>query len=683
MWAEFWLAAIVGAVIVYVPAFAILRALRFSKIVSAAFAPVISLLFYSVLAIAYGKLGVLTDGWMLFVPLCIIAIAACIARFAFDCRYVAGSEDAPWSFAGFLKGAFDEQGRLILLYACVGVVVASYVFLMSLDSANSTTYAYDDQTHLGVVRSFVERGNYSSLGINYWVYDGEASGYYPAAWHMLCASVISICGVANYVGINAVMFIMASLVYPLSCLMAVRKIFPHDKNVQIAGSFLTLAFAAFPWGFFIYGRLAANLLAFCMLPAMLACTLYIFGKDESTRTRVAFAALLFVSFVLAVFTQPSVCFSWLYFSVPYLLYVLWNWKPEMAKTRKFMLVAGFCLAVIVFLIICYMLPFLRGLTRFKWPAAVTIPDAIGDVLFQSNQQSPASIILAILVICGIFFAARKSDKRWLVLLYAVFACLYVLDASTNLRLKNYVVGWWYTDSHRVLAMFAMVSYLLATLGLGRLVDVVSSRRDSFGFKRTLAFGMPAVALVLVLVPSFSLGTLSVQTPIGAMKGSIHGYYTLHMEDQAVLLSKPEYDFMQEASEVTGDDLVFNIPKDGSMFAYQSSGMKVLTPWSTDGVWRDDTNIRLLQRGFDDIATNSSVRRAAEALGIKYVLMLDQGHEPYHGFWGDYSNANWKGVLGIEEDTPGFELVMAQDDMKLYRVLSEEETEAQLRALEAE
>lgn len=683
MWAEFWLAAIVGAILVYVPAFTILRAMRFSKVVSAAFAPVVSLLFCSLLAIVYGKLGVDTDGWTLFIPLCVIAVAACIARFAFGRRPTACPEGTSWSFISYLKRTFDEQGRLILLYACVGIVVASYVFLMSLDSANSTTYTYDDQTHLGVVRSFVERGNYSSLGINYWVYDGEASGYYPAAWHTLCASVISICGVANYVGINAVMLIVTSLIYPLSCLMAIRRIFPNDKNVQIAGAFLTLAFAAFPWEFLIYGRLAANLLAFCLLPAMLACTLYIFGRGEKTRTRVAFAVLLFASFALAVFTQPSVCFSWLYFSVPYLLFALWNRKPDMAKRRKILLAGGFCLAVIVFLIVCYMLPFLHGLTRFKWPAAITVPDAIGDVLLQSNQQSPVSIILAALVLCGIFFAARKSDKRWLVLLYAIFACLYVLDASTNSRLKNYVVGWWYTDSHRVLAMFATISYFLATLGMGRLVSTIAKRRDSLGFKSALSFGMPAVALVLTLVPSFSMGTLSVQTPMGAMRESIHSYYTLYMDDQTTLLSKPEYDFMQEASEITGDDLVFNIPKDGSAFAYQSSGMKALTPWSTDGIWLDDTNIRLLQRGFDDIATNSSVRRAAEALGIKYVLMLDQGHEPYHGFWGDYSNANWKGVLDIEEDTPGFELVMAEDDMKLYRVLSEEETEAQLHQLEAE
>lgn len=681
MWAEFWLSAIVGTIIVYVPAFAILRTCRLSKIVSAAFAPIISLLFCSVLAIGYAKLGVSTDGWMLFIPLCAVAVLICGIRFILDHR---GNTDHGKVAASFIKRVFDEQGCLILLYACVGIVVTSYVFLMSLDSANSTIYAYDDQSHLGVVRSFLERGNYSSININYWSYGiGGTDGYYPAAWHMLAASIITICNVENYVGINAVMFIMAALIYPLSCLMAVRKLFPNDKGVQIAGAFFTLTFAAFPWEFFVYGRLAANLLAFCSLPAMFACSLYIFGKAEKAKTRIVFAALLFMSVLLSVFTQPSVCFSWLYFSVPIILHTLWTWRPEMPKGRKLMLVIGFCIAVLLFLVICYMLPFLRELTRFKWPAAISIPAAIGDVVLQSDQQSPPSFLLAILVACGLFFAARKSKLRWLVLLYVIFACLYVLDASTNLKLKNYTVGWWYTDSHRVLAMFAIISYFLATLGVGRLINMVVMRKDSLSFKRGVTFGIPVIVLALVLVPSFSLGQLNVQTPFGYMKHLIHSCYSLYENDDVTFFSLPEYEFVQEAAEITGDDLVFNIPKDGSAFAYQSSGMKVLTPWSTDGIWLNDTNIRLLQRGFDDIATNSSVRRAAEALGIKYVLMLDQGHEPYHGFWGDYSNANWKGVLDIEEDTPGFELVMGEDDMKLYRVLSEEETEAQLRQLEGE
>lgn len=683
MWAEFWLSAIVGVIMVYIPAFAILRALRFSKIVSAAFAPIASFLFYSLLAIVYGKLDIITDGWMLFVPLCVVGVGAYVLRLVLGRKGLATSSSGRLQPKGSFKEVFDEQGRLILLYACVGIVVATYVFLMSLDSADSTIYAYDDQSHLGVVQSFLERGNYSSLNINYRTFDmGGADGYYPAAWHLLAASIITICDVPNFVGINAVMFIMAALVYPFSCLMVVRKLFANNKNVQIAGAFLTLAFAAFPWEFFVYGRLAANLLAFCSLPAMLACSFYVFGKGESRKTRISFAALLFCSFVLSVFTQPSVCFSWLYFSVPYLLHVLWNWKPTMAKKRKIMLVAGFCVAVFLFLIFCYMLPFFYELTRFKWPATMTIPEAICDVVLQRVQRSPESIVLAVLVACGLFFAARKASTRWLVLLYAMFACLYVLDTTTNLKLRNYTVGWWYTDSYRVFAMFAIISYFIGAMGLGSLAELAFKRVRSVSIKRASVFAAVSIAGVLALLPSFSIGSFQVVTSMGSLRGSISGNYSTNVPDSAALFSAPEREFVQKAAEITGDDFVFNIPKDGSAFAYQASGMKVITRWSDEGI-SPVTNIRLLQRGFDDIATNSSVRRAADELGVKYVLMLDQGHEPFHDYWEPYSDSNWVGVLSIDEDTPGFELVMSEDDMKLYRVLTPEETEDQMRGLEGE
>ncbi len=676
MWLEFWISAIVCAIVVYVPSYAILIACRFSKITSAAFAPIVSLLIYSFLAILYGKLGVSTNGWMLFVPQCAIAVLICCARLLVGFKNASKPKGKYNSGMCLFRMVFDEQGRLIGLYILIGVIVASYVFVASLDSANSTMYAYDDQTHLGVVQSFLERGNYSSLDVNYTSFDiGGVGSYYPTAWHALVASLVTVCGVENYVGVNAVMFVMAAFMYPLSCLMAVRKLFSNDRNVQVSGAFFTLAFAAFPWEFFIYGRLVSNFLAFCSLPAMLACTVCVFEKGAAAKSRVSFAILLFASFVLSVFTQPSVCFSWLYFSVPYFMHVLWNWRPGMSKKRKIALVAGFCIAVFLFLLVCYVLPFLYELTRFKWPARITVVDAICDVLLQRAQKSPMSIILAILVACGIFFAIKKPKTRWIVLLYVMFACLYVIDAGTNLKLKNYTVGWWYTDSHRVLAMFAIVSYLLAALGMGRLADVVTKRKDSVAFKNVLRIGSPALALVLTMMPSFTFGQSVVQTPIGHVKSSISGCYSTQVPDNAALLSAPEYEFIQEAAEITGDDLVFNIPKDGSAFAYQSSGMKVLTRSSYEGI-SSDTDFRLLQRGLDDIARNASVRRAADELGVKYVLMLDYGHKPFFDNWQPYSDSNWTGILSIDDETPGFELVMAEDDMRLYRILSKDETMAQ-------
>ncbi len=679
MWAEFWFALLVGVIFVFVPAYGLLRIFKLSPIASVACAPILSLLFYSLLAIAYGKLGIWTDGWVLFVPLCVVFAIAWAVSFI-RVRRKRQDEVVRSGTHSHLQRVHRQEWGLILLYVVVGVAVGCYVFLGSLATPDSTSYNYDDQSHLGYIRSFVERGNYSSIDASYEYDLGIAGGYYPAAWHLLAASVVTMCGVANYVGANVALFISCVLIFPLCCLFFLRVILKDRLALQITGAFLTLVSASFPWEFIYYGRLTANLLAFCFVPAMVACTVLIFRPGMDKPDRIRYALVLFASFILSLFTQPSVCFTWLFFSVPFMMHLIWNLGSRngsrVSVKRKLMRVSLFCLGVLVFLIICYMLPFLYSLTRFKWPAPMSVTDAIMNIAFQGNPAQYYSPVLAILVALGIVFALKRSETRWLVILFVMLAVMYVVDAGTNLKLKNYMTGWWYTDSHRVLAMFAIASYPLAVLGLGEPLSKLVSRIHHQKVQVLCQIVLSGVVTALALMPTYWVGRTPIMSGIGYALGSTQGVYDTEKPDDAALLSASERRFVQKAAEITGDDLVFNIPKDGSAFAYQSSGMRTYMRWVDEGV-SGNTATRLIQRGLDDITTNASVRRAVDELGVEYVLMLDQGHEPFHAFWGDYSDSNWKGVLDIDEDTPGFELVLSEgDDMRLYRILSEEEVETQ-------
>ncbi len=682
MWAEFWLAALVGVVFLYVPAYVVLRVLRFSRIASAACAPIITLLFYSLLAIIYEKLGIWTDGWMLFIPFCVIAIVAAIGNGVLAYRGVALSTCDEGSDDNSISRLWGQDSWLLLLYIIVGIAVGSYIFLGSLTTPDSTTYTYDDQSHLAYIRSFIERGNFSSIAANYEYDIVNNDGYYPAAWHLLSASISTICGVTSYTGANVALFLCCSFIYPLCCLFLIRTLFKSRIELQVIGAFLALVFASFPWEFVYYGRLVANLLAFCFVPAMLACTLKIFGFDMAKNLRVRYGVILLMSFALSLFSQPSVCFTWLFFSVPYLMHRIWYLPAKdggIAGTQQRVLrVCLFCLGVILFLITCYMLPFLYALTRFKWPAPMSVSDAIVNVLLQGSPQGPYAFLLALLVFLGIVFALRKPDTRWIVLLWGILAIMYVVDAGTNLRLKNYMTGWWYTDSHRVMAMYSMGSYLLAVLGLGGLLQWVFSKMHLQKGAIAGTIIVSGIVAALAMTPIFWVGQTQVITPIGYLRAYISGGYRIDAPDDGSMFSGQERDFVQKAAQITGDDLVFNIPKDGSAFAYQSSGMKTYYRWADEGI-SSNAATRLVQRSLDDMTTNESVRRAVNELGVKYVMMLDQGHEPFHAMWGDYSDSNWKGVLDINEDTPGFELMLSDGDMKLYRILSEEEMTQQMQA----
>ena len=66
----------------------------------------------------------------------------------------------------------------------------------------------------------------------------------------------------------------------------------------------------------------------------------------------------------------------------------------------------------------------------------------------------------------------------------------------------------------------------------------------------------------------------------------------------------------------------------------------------------------------------SVQNAVDETGARYLLLLD-GPEPTEGdvytMLGDYKADMWAG-LDVNDDTPGFELVLSDGELRLYEIL---------------
>lgn len=128
--------------------------------------------------------------------------------------------------------------------------------------------------------------------------------------------------------------------------------------------------------------------------------------------------------------------------------------------------------------------------------------------------------------------------------------------------------------------------------------------------------------------------------------------------------------------------VANIPYDGSVFAHPFNDLNTLyrantsVPSSTES--EESQKIR---KQLKDIHSDETVREAADTLGLRYVLIL--GTEEYalssDGILSSTYNAfcvdDWKGLLDITDDTPGFEVVLADGDMRLYKIIGTDETSA--------
>lgn len=75
------------------------------------------------------------------------------------------------------------------------------------------------------------------------------------------------------------------------------------------------------------------------------------------------------------------------------------------------------------------------------------------------------------------------------------------------------------------------------------------------------------------MPNFLLrGIIQVQTPFGYFDEMMYQYYSMNQGDDEVIFSESERKFVTQAKEIVGDKVVYNLPYDGSFFAYQSDGL---------------------------------------------------------------------------------------------------------------
>ena len=150
------------------------------------------------------------------------------------------------------------------------------------------------------------------------------------------------------------------------------------------------------------------------------------------------------------------------------------------------------------------------------------------------------------------------------------------------------------------------------------------------------------------------------------------------EEQAC--SAEERDFVERArNALPAGALVINQPHDGSTFAYGLDGLN--TYYRHIDVGSDTTESQILRSSLDTIATDAEVREAARKAGVDYVLQLDQGTDPSEiddpestdgRTWllqtDESSWRNFDGINRITDETPGFEPVMSEGDMRIYRIL---------------
>lgn len=380
-------------------------------------------------------------------------------------------------------------------------------------------------------------------------------------------------------------------------------------------------------------------------------------------------ALLFVLGCLSlVFIHPNSIFEGVVFLLPFTVSRIISFGFSLhAKV-----IASVSFVAFVFFVwsALYSSVMFHGVVSFEWPAYLSGSEAIGGLLVYSlTKYSLPQIAMAVLVFVGCCIYFAKRSNRWIVVSLAVSAAISVAASSSEGDLKHLLAGFWYTDTFRIASMVVIASIPLASIGLNGVIGFVKSLVRSLGWDEREEKASVLCLLIAISVCIYLPNTQPSQTPFSNMRDLLGSF---NSQAYGSVFEKTEIDFIEEVKTVVpSGSRVENIPFDGSYLAYGASGFKVVnSDLETPAYWKDgvDDERESIRSQLCDYTIDDEVKAAVEDQGIRYVLLLDKDDFAGERMETCTKDLNaWRGIMGITDETKGFEVVLAQGDMRLYRL----------------
>lgn len=658
----------------YVPSYPLLKGVGFNNIASVALSPIISIAVYGTASIIFGFVGIFTNFYVLFcsyVLICIIVFLVLNKCRGLD--FSALKDCSGWKW--------------IFLYAAVGLLITAYIFLAPMGDPMGMGQNYDDMHHYSVIRNFLNSGNYSILHTSIYGDLNHKTTFYPAGMHLIVASVASAGNFSTVVTYNAFLFVSVAIIWSTGWLYYVSTVFKENKKVFVVASFLIFACYAFPWNFLIYGRISPNLLSFCLLPGCLGVFMNCFKTKTDKRSIKKGIIFVIIIGYVAIFTQPNLIFSMIVLMYAYCieLIIRSNYKVKLTGGRVLPCKTVACLFSLIVLIVWllfYISPFTIETRRFNWPSRALFSDALINAitLTHANTITIQGILVGILASVGIVYIFKTKKNYWLVCSYLITFFIYVWCSLFEGRIKHFIGGFWYTDQYRLIGLLAIAAIPLIICG-GLYIFECFQRVFKVDSNRTIvrAFGIYSLVFVLVFfVPSISYNGMILKSTAGNIQTRVRDLLSVSDNGNELFLNRKKMQFLDEVKKITGDSFVENSPLDGSLLAFQYNGIKtihrhIFTGSDAGSVDMILDNEVILSQSLDTISTDSSLRKLAQKDNIKYVLKLADNDATYPEVpWTDTKyNYNisryFKGVMSINDDTPGFKKILEDGEMRLYEI----------------
>lgn len=689
MWSNFFIAFFTLLALIYFCGYSYLRPFIRQRALAVSLAPMASIFIFSVITILLTILNVFCSASIVAVCMILLAVLVNLLQNLTNrnvqkiacTRNSINVDDANSSKLDYL---------ILALYFMIGIAAVGLCLFKNLDGPNSFFQGWDNGHHMQSIRTFLDTGIWSPLSSTSYglseisPYITNASGFYPSLWHGICALACSGFNLSVPAGINCINALLIGAIFPTSIYALLRVLTSNDRFVLFVGSLIAIAIPACPWDYIIYGPLYPNLLSTALTPLGMV-SFYMLLNSISDRDQLKIiksACFLLVNIFVIFLAHPNGIFSLQVLLIP--LLVSWLYS-ELKRCVKYPIIrfAVPILLLVVFAIFWYILgkiPAFQSVVSVDWPAITSFKEAILDALLLGVVGHPAQPAAFALLVVGVISLIHSRKNRWLLVSYLITIVLYIVDAGTNNPIKHVLTGFWYTDYHRTGALVGLSAILIISIGGSKVLRIIANKFQSL--KLPVRSSNKAVAYLLSALAYIAIAVLIMIGPVAILRKEIQYspfYYQgneIYKQNSFVyeyyeVLTTADQKFSESAlAYVEKGDAIINNPNDGSAYLYPLYDAPMYyRDFSTPPETNENECSRLIRLHLNEIAYSREVQDAVKRVHAKYVIQLDAGVDPTgsYEFYNNYKKEDWVGINSIDENTPGFELVYKDNDMRLYRI----------------
>lgn len=658
MWWTLLPFVLVTAAVVLVPGFVINWASGFRPLTALGLAPLVSTGVVAAAAIAADTVGL---PWG---PLPIAALTVSLALIGLGFRRVVGRlapEHGPVRV--LLSGGerHDPGFGWPLVGWAVAALLLTWDALRLLGAPTNFSQTYDNIFHLNAVRWIVDHRNGSSLNLRMVTGDDPAA-FYPSAWHDVASGALLTMGSADAVAATSALIIVTiAVVWPLSCLVLVRRLLRPDQLPvgTLATGVLVAAFTPLPFLLVRFGVLYPNLLGLCLLPAVLALGVAMLRLGDGPPWPVPAAVVATgLGMVALMLTHPNVALTVVsllgsvmisFWALPTVVRALRQRRWNLGAWLRLGLFGAWGLAALAAYI------FIRPpKAAMSWGPRRSYLDALIEATLVSPLEASVVVVSALLTIIGAVAVVWQRRNGWLLASHLVLCFLWVVAAARDYgRLRDYIVGPYYNDPYRLAAMLPVTALPLAVLGVVFLTDPLVAARGGGRPDRRVNTVALAAATALILIATTQFGGGKTR-----MLEWVHESYAI--TPASPLVDSDEYAVLRQVpSLVPVEDTIAVNPWNGSSMVYALTGRQTT---ATHVLYTPNQDKQVLIEHLDDVMTDPRVCPALLDLNVGWVLdfgntrLINNENRAYPG---------WENLA----DSPGFEVAYRSGSAALYRVVA--------------